>query len=89
MKRYMRSKDKPRYFANMCTASEDIEAKVSFTQKGMPTECEIVFNSPLTGKVFDPIKCKSVNEALKLAKEWDMPYNIFVGGEFIKSGWRG
>ena len=88
MKKYIRN-NKPKYFANMCSASEDIEAKVNFTSKGIPTECEIVFNSPLTGKVFNPIKCKSINEALKLASEWNMPYNIFVGGECIKSGWRG
>ena len=84
MKKYV----KPKYFANMCTASEDIEAKVNFTQKGYPTECEIVFNTRY-GREFAPMKCKSINEALKLAEEWNMPYRIFVGGKCIKKGWRG
>ncbi len=87
MKKYVRHKSKPTYFADMCTASGNIEAKVEFITPGIPTPCEIVFNTPW-GRELSPIECKSINEALKLAKEYNMPYRIFVGGECIKSGWR-
>ena len=87
MKKYVRHKSKPTYFANMCTASGNIEAKVEFITPGMPTECELVLNTR-SGHTMTPMQCKSINEALRLAKEYNMPYRIFVGGKCIKSGWR-
>ena len=55
----------------------------------MKTLCQIIFNGPKDGFVFTPIICESISEALKLAKEWAMPYRIFdMNGKFLRKGWK-
>lgn len=50
-------------------------------------KCKIIFNTRW-GYVMSPIMCNSINEALKLAREAEMAYQIFdMNGNFIKSGW--
>lgn len=49
-------------------------------------ECTITFNTRW-GYCMQPIKCKSIAEALRLAHEIQMAFRIFVNGKFYKSGW--
>ena len=50
--------------------------------------CTIIFNSPLDGYLFRPIKCRSKEAAKKLAKEWGFPYNLYdANGNVIRHGW--
>ena len=85
------SSTNPKYFANMCNGYdtiEPVEAKVDFSAgRGYPTECELVLNTRY-GRVLTPIACKSINEALRIAEDYGMPYRIFVGGKCVKQGWR-
>ena len=48
--------------------------------------CEIVFNTKW-GYCIQPVKCKSIREGLRLAKEIGMAFRIFVGNKCVKSGW--
>ena len=54
------------------------------TMKGK--KCEIVFNTRW-GYTMQPIACKSISEAIRLAKQTEMAYRIKVKGKTIKSGW--
>lgn len=50
-------------------------------------ECTIIFNTTY-GYCMKPQKCRSISEALRLAKNNGMAYRIFgKDGKFIKSGW--
>jgi len=49
-------------------------------------KCEIVFNTRW-GYTMQPIACKSISEAIRLAKQTEMAYRIKVKGKTIKSGW--
>ena len=53
---------------------------------GKSKECEIVFNTKY-GYIFQPIKCKSITEALRLAEERGEAYRIFCDGKLIRRGW--
>ena len=53
---------------------------------GKSKECEIVFNTKY-GYIFQPIKCKSIAEALRLAEERGEAYRIFCDGKLIRRGW--
>ena len=48
--------------------------------------CTIVFNSPLTGHSYQPIKCESMAAAARLACERKEPYRIYVGKRIVKTG---
>lgn len=48
--------------------------------------CKIVFNTKW-GYCMTPIECKSIAEAIRLAKEEEMAFRIFVNGKCVKSGW--
>lgn len=48
--------------------------------------CEIVFNTKW-GYCMTPIECKSITEAIRIAKEEGMAFRLFVGGKCVKSGW--
>ena len=48
--------------------------------------CKLVMNTRW-GYVMHPVECKSIREALRIAKEDGMAYRIFVGGKLVKSGW--
>lgn len=49
--------------------------------------CTLYTNSPLTGHMYAPIKCKSIREALKIAKKSGSPYRIEVKGKTVRTGW--
>lgn len=52
-----------------------------------PIPCTIVFNTKW-GYVMQPRQCKSIREALRLAKEEGMAYRIFdMQGNQIRQGW--
>lgn len=51
----------------------------------MAKECEIIFNTKW-GYCMSPVKCRSVADALKTAKENGMAFRIFARGKLIKSG---
>lgn len=53
---------------------------------GKAIPCTIVFNTR-NGHIMQPIKCKSMSKALKLAREYGLAYRIFVGKKCVKSGW--
>lgn len=48
--------------------------------------CEIIFNTRC-GYCMQPIKCKSIAAAIRLTKEEEMAFRIFINGKCIKSGW--
>ena len=48
--------------------------------------CEIVFNTKW-GYTMQPIKCKSIAEAIRLAKSEEMAFRIFVENKCVKTGW--
>lgn len=48
--------------------------------------CEIVFNTKW-GHCMTPIECKSIAEAISLAKEKEMAFRIIINGKRVKSGW--
>ena len=52
----------------------------------MSKPCKIIFNTKW-GYCMTPVKCKSIAEAIRLAKETQMAYRIFCGGKCIKRGW--
>ena len=49
-------------------------------------ECTVIVNTRW-GYCMEPKKCKSIAEAVKYAKEMEMAYRVFVGGECVKRGW--
>lgn len=49
-------------------------------------ECTIIFNTKW-GYCMTPIKCNSISSAIKLAKEEQMAFRIFVDGKCVKNGW--
>lgn len=49
-------------------------------------ECEVIFNTKW-GYCMTPIKCKSIVEAIRLAKQKEMAFRIFVDGKCVKTGW--
>lgn len=50
--------------------------------------CIIHFNSPLNGYCFKPIECKSISEAINLAKEKEYPYRLYDNeGNLFRKGW--
>lgn len=52
----------------------------------MSKKCEIIFNTRW-GYCMQHIKCKSIAEAIREAKEIGMAFRIFVDGRCVKSGW--
>ena len=48
--------------------------------------CEIVFNTKW-GCIFQPIRCRSVSEALGLARERKEAFRIFIRNKMVKRGW--
>lgn len=48
--------------------------------------CKIVFNTKW-GYCMSPIECKSIAEAIRIAKKEEMAFRIFVDGKCVKSGW--
>lgn len=53
---------------------------------GKAIPCTIIFNTR-NGHVLQPVKCKSMSEALEKAKESGLAFRIFVGKECVKRGW--
>lgn len=51
----------------------------------MSKRCEIIFNTKW-GYCMQPVKCKSIAEAIRMAKEKGMAFRIFVGGKCVKNG---
>lgn len=49
-------------------------------------ECTIIFNTKW-GYCMTPVKCASIREALRRAKETGMAYRICIDGECIRNGW--
>lgn len=49
-------------------------------------KCKLVMNTRW-GYCMQPIECKSISEAIRIAREEEMVYRIFVDGKCIKSGW--
>lgn len=49
-------------------------------------ECTIICNTKW-GFCMTPVKCKSIREALRYAKETGMAYRIFIDDKCVKSGW--
>jgi hypothetical protein len=49
-------------------------------------ECIVICNTR-NGHCLQPYKCKSINEAIRYAKELDLAYRIFIDGKCVKSGW--
>ena len=50
--------------------------------------CSIIFNGSKTGYIFTPIRCASIAEALRTAREWGFPYRIYDdNGKLIRRGW--
>lgn len=49
-------------------------------------KCKLVMNTRW-GYICHPIECKSIREAIRIAREEEMAYRIFVDGKCIKSGW--
>ena len=49
-------------------------------------ECVVICNTKW-GYCMTPIKCKSINEAVRYAKSTAMAYRIFVDGKLVRSGW--
>lgn len=51
------------------------------------TKCKIIFNTK-NGYCMTPIECKSISQAVNLAKETSMAFRIFVNGKgVVKRGW--
>lgn len=48
--------------------------------------CKIIFNTR-NGYCLTPIKCASLAEADRLAREKEMAFRIYVGSKCIKHGW--
>ena len=48
--------------------------------------CTIVFNTR-AGYVMQPIQCRSISAALRLARESGLAYRIFIDGKLYKRGW--
>ena len=56
--------------------------------RGIAKPCRLVMNGHRTGYIFTPIECRSVSEALKIARESGFPYRIFdMSGKLIRQGW--
>lgn len=49
-------------------------------------KCKLVFNTR-NGYCMQPIECKSIAEAIRIARDEEMAYRIFVDGKCIKQGW--
>ena len=52
-----------------------------------PMTCTLIMNGAKDGYEFRPMRCKSIREALRIAKEWGCPYRIYVGTQLIRKGW--
>lgn len=52
----------------------------------MSKQCEIIFNTQW-GYCMKPVKCKSITDAVRTAKETEMAFRIIVDGECVKTGW--
>lgn len=79
MKRYIRS------YEDLGDGINDYDEHTSSTgRRGKP--CTIIFNTR-NGYTMQPIQCKSIAEAIRLAKEEGMAFRIFVDGKCVKSGW--
>lgn len=52
----------------------------------MSKQCEIIFNTKY-GYCMQLIKCKSIAEAIRMAKEREMAFRIFVNGKCVRTGW--
>lgn len=53
---------------------------------GKAKECTIIFNTRW-GYCMQPIRCKSIAEAIRRARVEKMAFRIFVGKECVKKGW--
>ena len=51
-----------------------------------PIPCEIIFNTRW-GYEMQPIKCNSIAEALREARERGMAFRIIVNDKVIRRGW--
>lgn len=49
-------------------------------------ECVVILNTK-NGYCLTPHKCKSINEAIKYAKNSGLAYRIYVDEVCVKSGW--
>lgn len=49
-------------------------------------KCTLLLNTKW-GYVLKPVCCKSIKEAIDIARETGLAYRIFVNGELKKSGW--
>ena len=52
----------------------------------MSKQCEIIFNTKC-GYCMQPIKCKSIAEEIRMAKEREMAFRIFVNEKCVRNGW--
>ena len=52
----------------------------------MSKQYEIIFNTQW-GYCMKPVKCKSITDAVRTAKETEMAFRIIVDGECVKTGW--
>ena len=50
-----------------------------------PIKCTVICNTRW-GYEMQPKECKSIREALRYAKEMEMPYRIYVGTKLIRKG---
>lgn len=49
-------------------------------------KCKIIFNTKW-GYCMQPVECESIAEAIRLAKEREMAFRIFVDSKCVKAGW--
>ena len=53
---------------------------------GKAIECTVICNTRW-GYCMQPVKCKSIADAIRYAKEMEMAYRIFVNGKLVRKGW--
>ena len=54
--------------------------------KYLSKQCEIIFNTKW-GYCMKPVKCKSIADAVRTAKETEMAFRIIVDRKCVKTGW--
>ncbi len=56
--------------------------------RGVAKPCKLVMNGHKTGYIFTPIECRSIAEAIKIARECAFLYRIFdMDGKLVRQGW--
>lgn len=49
-------------------------------------ECTLICNTKW-GYCLAEMKCKSIRQAVRMAKEMEMAYRVFVDGKCVRRGW--